>query len=36
MGVIDEVAAEIGSSAMIYVPSFVEIGSDLRKVTGED
>jgi hypothetical protein len=21
---------------MIYVPSFVEIGSDLRKVTGED
>jgi hypothetical protein len=29
-------AVEIGSSAMIYIPSFVKIGSGSQKLIGED
>jgi hypothetical protein len=27
-------AAEIGSSAVIYIPSFIKFGSSIRKLTG--
>jgi hypothetical protein len=29
-------AAEMGSGAMIYIPSFMKIGSDIQKLTRED
>jgi hypothetical protein len=29
-------AVEIGSGAMIYVPSFIEIGSGIQKLIGVD
>jgi hypothetical protein len=28
-------AVEVGSGAMIYVPSFIKIGSGIQKLTGE-
>jgi hypothetical protein len=27
-------AVEMGSSVMVYVPSFIKIGSDIQKVMG--
>jgi hypothetical protein len=29
-------AVEIGSGAMIYIPSFMKIGSDIQKLIGAD
>jgi hypothetical protein len=29
-------AAEMGSGAMIYIPSFIKIGSGIQKLTGRD
>jgi hypothetical protein len=34
MGGIYEVALEMGSSAMMYIPSFIKIGSDIQKLIG--
>jgi hypothetical protein len=34
MGEIYEVAVEMGSGAMIYVPSFIKIGSAIQKLVG--
>jgi hypothetical protein len=34
MGGIYEVAVEMGSSAMTYVPSFIQIGSSIQKLMG--
>jgi hypothetical protein len=31
-----EIAAEIGSRAMIHKPSFRKTGSDIKKLTGRD
>jgi hypothetical protein len=28
-------AVEMGSGAMIYIPSFIQIGSDIQKLIGE-
>jgi hypothetical protein len=30
MGGIYEVAVQVGSDAMIYIPSFIKIGSDIQ------
>jgi hypothetical protein len=27
-------AVEVGSGAMIYIPSFIKIGSDIQKLVG--
>jgi hypothetical protein len=32
MGGIYEATTEVGSGAMIYIPSFIKIGSDIQKV----
>jgi hypothetical protein len=29
-------AVKMGSVAMIYIPSFIKIGSDIQKLTGGD
>jgi hypothetical protein len=29
-------AVEMGSSAMIYIPSFIQIGSGIQKLIGEE
>jgi hypothetical protein len=29
-------AVEVGSGAIIYIPSFIKIGSSIHKLTGED
>jgi hypothetical protein len=29
-------AAEMGSGAMIYIPSFIKIGSGIQKLIGRD
>jgi hypothetical protein len=29
-------AVEMGSGAMIYIPSFIKIGSGIRKLIGRD
>jgi hypothetical protein len=34
MGGIYEVAVEMGSGAMIYIPSFINIGSEIQKLMG--
>jgi hypothetical protein len=34
MGEIYEVAVELGSGAMIYIPSFIKIGSAIQKLIG--
>jgi hypothetical protein len=34
MGWINELAVEMGSGAMIYVPSFIKIGSGIQKLIG--
>jgi hypothetical protein len=36
MAWIYEVTVEIGSDAMIYIPSFIKIGSDIQKLLGEE
>jgi hypothetical protein len=36
MGEIYEVADEVGSSAMIYIPSFIDTGSGIQKLVEGD
>jgi hypothetical protein len=35
MGGFTKYAIEMGSSAMIYIPSFIEIGSGIGKIKGK-